>query len=226
MTESKTIFFWDMDGVLLDSLGLDLQVVNPMLEERYGTGHTVSREFIRRKFALAIPEFIRDILMEVNRFTEEEWQVMVAWYEQVRREATFPLCPDAARCLEEVKASGCPQWVVSNTKERDLEAILSQTGIRPYFERLWGYDSHPNSARKPAPDIYLSAFEAAYQLHPTAERFVVCEDSVLGITSALEARRLWTFTTVEVNAVATGTDDAQDLQKADRVLATLKDFKL
>ena len=43
--------FWDMDGVLIDSLKLDLCVVNPMLEARFGEGVCVSREFILDRFA-------------------------------------------------------------------------------------------------------------------------------------------------------------------------------
>lgn len=217
------VIFWDMDGVLLDSLGLDLKVVNPLLEKRYGLGTTVSREFLRDKFALAIPEFIRDILLEVGHFTSQDWEGFVKEYEQLRRFESFLLCPGVKECLIFAKETGFFQWVVSNTREADLATILKRSNIADFFERWWGYDSHPRSGKKPAPDIYLSAFEQAYLRHPDAERFWVFEDSILGIESALAARQLWPQTPVTVVGVATGADDARDLH-ADRVVRSLESF--
>lgn len=221
---ASAVVFWDMDGVLIDSLGLDLNVVNPLLAARYGEGVGVSRSFIQSKFALAIPEFIRDILLEVGHYSQEAWAFFVTEYERVRREATYDLCPGARALLESAQGLGFPQWVVSNNKEADIELILKPTGIRSFFERLWGYDSHPQCAKKPAPDIYLQAFEAAWRQHPDAERFYVFEDSGLGVASAVEARRRWTQVPVMVCGVATGGDSASELQSADRVLDTLESF--
>lgn len=222
----ETVFFWDMDGVLIDSLGLDLKVVNPLLAQRYGADVQVSREFIQSKFALAIPEFIRDILLEVGRFSQDDWADLVGEYERLRRTTTFDLCPGVLEVLEMIRAQGGAQWVVSNNREEDIESILSSTAIRPYFDRLWGYDSHPQCAKKPAPDIYLQAFEAAFLKHSSATRFYVVEDSGLGVTAALEARRLWNLLPVVVYGVATGGDPAAELQRADQVLPTLESLTL
>lgn len=218
------IIFWDMDGVLIDSLGLDLQVINPMLEATYGPGYKVSREFIRSKFALAIPEFIRDILLEVGRFDRSDWKAMVQEYERLRVMATYALCPGAKDCLEQAKQFGFPQWVVSNNREADIEAILNQVGIRDYFSGVWGYDSHPQIAKKPAPDIYWGAFEKAQLDFPEALKYWVFEDSGVGVASAVAARASWKEVPVEVVGVATGGDYKADLSAADRVLDSLERF--
>ncbi|MDP2624917.1 MAG: HAD family phosphatase [Candidatus Peregrinibacteria bacterium] len=226
------IIFWDMDGVLIDSLGLDLQVINPMLEQKYGKGTEVSRDFIRSKFALAIPEFIRDILLEVDRFNRDDWEWMVQEYEVLRRTAKFKLCPGARDRLEEAKALGFPQWVVSNNREADIDVILKEAGLREFFDRVWGYDSHPQVVKKPAPDIYLGAFESAYLEYAEASKFWVFEDSGMGIESAVSAREIWNDSpvnerdvSVEVMGVATGGDRPEDLMKASRVLDSLESFK-
>lgn len=220
------IFFWDMDGVLIDSLGLDLQVVNPWLREKYGPEKEVSREFIRQQFAYAIPEFCRNILMEVGEFNVKDWETFVADYEILRRSAKFELCPGVKELLNKAQALGVNQWVVSNNKEEDIVAILEKVGIRDFFERIFGYDSCPAMAKKPAPDIYLNAFEAAVSQYPQAKEFVVFEDSVPGVEAALLAQRLWKNGLVRVVAVATGGEDIKDLQKADQVVSTLENFSL
>lgn len=220
------IFFWDMDGVLIDSLGLDLQVVNPWLREKYGPGKEVSREFIRQQFAYAIPEFCRNILMEVGEFNAKDWETFVADYEQLRRLAKFELCPGVKALLSKAQSLGVQQWVVSNNKEKDIAEILEKVGIRDCFERIFGYDSCPTIVKKPAPDIYLNAFEAVYAQCPQASEFVVFEDSIPGVESATQAKQLWKKVPVRVVAVATGGDDIKDLQKADQVVPTLESFSL
>src|SRR3989338_3826126 len=179
--------FWDMDGVLIDSLGLDLCVVNPMLEARFGKGVCVSREFIRNRFALSIPEFIRAILEEVECFEPQICEAMVGEFEALRRSATYALCPGIQARLDEARFLGFSQWVVSNNTEADIDLILRQVGIRDYFDGVYGVDSGVILVKKPSPDIYLNAFEKAGQ----ADRYWVFEDSALGIRSAKAARACW-----------------------------------
>jgi beta-phosphoglucomutase-like phosphatase (HAD superfamily) len=220
----EKIIFWDMDGVLIDSLGLDFQVVNPILEKKYGPGHEVSREFIRSKFALAIPEFIRDILLEVGQFNQPDWAWMVEEYERLRVEASYDLCPGAIECLQEAQRRGYWQWVVSNNKESDIDTILQATGIRDFFTQLWGYDAHPQIAKKPAPDIYLGAFDTVMVDYPDSE-YVVVEDSAMGVQSAVSARAERPDLNVRVVGVTTGGDVANDLQQADEILTSLEQLK-
>ena len=141
--------FWDMDGVLIDSLELDLCVVNPMLEARFGLGVGVNREFIRDCFALAIPEFIRAILQEVKCYDPLICDAMVTEYEALRRSACYELCPGVRDRLEEARDLGFSQWVVSNNLEADIDRILMQVGIRDYFDGVCGYDSDGMVAKKP-----------------------------------------------------------------------------
>jgi beta-phosphoglucomutase-like phosphatase (HAD superfamily) len=215
---------WDMDGVLIDSLGLDLKVINPMLREKYGEVEEINREFIRERFALAIPEFCRDILKEIDRYTPEDLEWMVKEYELLRRQATYDLCPGVTALLEGIKAEGFPQWVISNNKEADIDVILKRVGIREYFDNVWGYDSNPAISKKPAPDIYLGAFKAAMAQYEGIQEFFVFEDSQMGIESAVGARSLWNGVPVRVFGVGTGGDSMEMLNEADEVFETLKNF--
>lgn len=218
------ILFWDMDGVLIDSLGLDFEVINPMLAEKYGPEVCVSRKFLWSVFALAIPEFIRAVLMEVNRFSAQDFGEMARNYEKLRFCAEFALCPGVLSSLKKARALGFPQWVVSNNKVADVKRILERVGIVPYVDCIWGYDANDVVAKKPAPDIYLGAFKSALLQYPDAKMFYVFEDSKLGVASALAARSLWASVPVRVIGVLTGGDSRSDLRLADQILPTLESF--
>src|SRR3989338_7571993 len=75
--QTKAIL-WDMDGVLVDSLSLDLWVVNELLEKCAGKRVTLSRNFIRSIFAFEIPKFWELIFQRVKK----EFKVSISVIEQ------------------------------------------------------------------------------------------------------------------------------------------------
>ncbi|MBT7483369.1 HAD family phosphatase [Candidatus Peregrinibacteria bacterium] len=220
------VYFWDMDGGLIDSLQLDLDVVNPWLKKRFGCKAQVSKEFIASKFALAIPEFCKAILKKVGEYDDQVCTEMVKEYDQLREETVFTLCPGVRGCLEGIQAKGDAQWVVSNNMEKSIIAILEKVGLKEFFDRFLGYDSAAKIVKKPAPDIYLNAFNKAIENYPKAEKFLVFEDSEIGLQAALKAQKIFKKVPVQVIAVATGGDLFGRLKAggADLVLPNLKFF--
>src|SRR3989339_699535 len=98
----KTIL-WDMDGVLIDSLGLDLKVINPILEKEFGVKNGVSKDFLKSIFACAVPEFCKMILEKIEKYSEENLNKFIVQFEEFRRNAKFDLLPNVAESLEKFK---------------------------------------------------------------------------------------------------------------------------
>jgi len=226
-----------MDGVLIDSLGLDLKVINPILEKEFGVKNGVSKDFLKSIFACAVPEFCKMILEKIEKYSEENLNKFIVQFEEFRRNAKFDLLPNVAESLEKFKSQDAVQYVVSNNKEEDIKRILKNCGILKYFEDVIGYDTFGKIAKKPAPDIYIFVIEKVLEKFKKIKQFYVFEDSCVGIRSAVGAKmeahcppslklRRVNNVPVRVIGVATGADSFENLEKAgaDIVIFSLKDF--
>lgn len=179
---------WDMDGVLIDSLGLDIKVCNQLITEYFGPEYPLSDAFIRTIFALHPPAFWRRIFEHLEEShgltcdTTIQAEILHR-YEQARVEATFDLLPGIPEILTEAKSQGLRMAVVSNNATSDVEAILHHSGILTAFDLVFGNDLE-GFQKKPAPDGYL---HAARQLGVAPEQCVVVEDSLLGLEAGFRA---------------------------------------
>lgn len=202
---------WDMDGVLLDTLGLDFEICNRLLAEHLGgrgaqdETPTVSRDFIRSIFAFHPDEFWRRILARVGEEPGidgalEALDPILDEYEEARRTATFALNPGIAEILAAATEAGLPMAVVSNNPTADVRAILTAAGIADMFREILGNDLEA-LAKKPAPDTYRAA---ARRLGVPIERCTVVEDSPLGLEAGHRSG-------ARVVAVATGGNELAEL---------------
>ncbi|WP_417910677.1 HAD-IA family hydrolase [Candidatus Electronema sp. PJ] len=178
--ETKAILF-DMDGVLLDSLGLDLSLCGELLKKQLGRPVKLSKEFIRSIFAYHPPEFWRRIFAFVateHGITAEDavQHAVLAEYNQVRNESVFPVNPGIIAILTACKVQGIKTAVVSNNPTEDVRRIITQSGIAAYFDLIVGNDLH-ELRPKPAPDTYIYA---ANLLEIPPAHCAVIEDSLLG----------------------------------------------
>lgn len=207
---------WDMDGVLLDTLGLDFEICNRLLAEHLGDRlpegvepPRVSRQFIRSIFAYHPDEFWRRILARVREEHAIEGGVeglvdvldaILEPYEEARRSATFALNPGIGEVLAAATQHGLPMAVVSNNPTADVRQILEAAGIGGAFAEILGNDLE-TLAKKPAPDTYLAA---ARRLGVPIEHCTVVEDSALGLESGHRSG-------ARVVAVATGGNTLDEL---------------
>ena len=102
----------DMDGVLIDSLGLDLKVVNVLLRE-IGLS-PIAVAFIKANFALSVTDFWTAILVEIgckpsNPFLPQ----VVDSYNAVRRKEKIELLPLVRTFLEQTKKLGLAPPITS-----------------------------------------------------------------------------------------------------------------
>ena len=178
---------WDMDGTVLDSLALDLEICNDLLRKHLAADVHVSRSFIRDHFALDVPMFWQRILEQVEAdfgvASGSAFHPILAAYEAARTSASFAPCPGACEVLEEAKRRGIPLAIVSNNETAGVRSILRQSGVEPLFDVIVGND-HAEVKKKPAPDTYLLA---AKMLRVDPARCAVVEDSLIGVESGKRA---------------------------------------
>jgi HAD superfamily hydrolase (TIGR01509 family) len=199
---------WDMDGVLLDTLGFDYEICNQLLNQHFGSQVNVKRDFIRSIFAYDPVEFWRLILECVRDEhgiprTESYLDQILESYNSARNASNFRVNPGIVEILDAAVKISLKMAVVSNNPLEDLKKILSQAGIIDYFSHIVGND-HETLNKKPAPDTYLLG---AKILGVKSERCVVVEDSLLGAESGSRAK---CFTI----GVATGSADFESLSQS------------
>jgi beta-phosphoglucomutase len=180
MKEKFAVLF-DMDGVIIDS--------NPYHKDAW-------MEFCRRyKVELKeedVPRFIygktnKTALADVFRkqFSAEESfrlsEEKEAIYRELHRE-DINLIQGLDSLLKALNQQGIPLAVCTNAPVANLDFMLDETGIRPYFRVL--IDASQVSKGKPDPEIYL---KAAQLLNIPPERCIVIEDSTVGVEAGLQA---------------------------------------
>ncbi len=203
---STQAILWDMDGVLIDSLGLDFSICNRLLSLHFGDRVKISNDFIRSLFAYHPPEFWRLILSHVEEKIPDAMKFMDAIlteYESARREGVFELNPGIAEILQEAKTRSLKMAVVSNNLTEDVKEILRRAGILDYFDAVIGNDME-DFKKKPAPDTYLFA---AKTLKADPEKCVAVEDSLIGVEAGSRAG-------CHTVGVATGGTDFAELDSA------------
>ena len=217
LPENIRAILWDMDGVLLDTLGLDQRICDEILHPYFGTQIRLGKAFIRSLFAYHPEDFWRLILDHVKKEysiaePERHFDEILKKYLHIRNNSVFETNPGIREILEDAREKGLKLAVVSNNPTADVKQVLDLSGILPYFDLVVGNDVRDNLKKKPEPDTYLFAAES---LHVRIEDCAVIEDSVIG---AHAGRASGAF----VIGVATGGADFADLEKSgftDRVYA-------
>lgn len=179
---------WDMDGVLIDSLGLDLIVINTLLQKYFQLDISLPRRYIRSIFAYDIPTFWKKILEKIEqeygiKNTTKYFQEIGQEYTEIRQNTAFMINPGIREILKAAAEKNIGQAVVSNNPHHDIEEILKRADILDFFTVIVGND-HTDIQKKPAPDPYLFACK---KIHISPEYCVVVEDSVLGVAAGKQA---------------------------------------
>jgi HAD superfamily hydrolase (TIGR01509 family) len=173
---------FDCDGVLVDSEGITNGVLRDMLEER---GWKLSREECMRLFLGKAVKDEKDLIeAKTGQPLTEDWFVRFRERRNTGLLAGVEPIRHAVRAVEQISAmfggriaccSGADRWKV--------EMQLAKCGLLPFFEgRI--YSGHEMPRSKPAPDVYLAAM---VPLGVVAQRCVVVEDTVTGVTAGIAA---------------------------------------
>lgn len=130
---------WDFNGTLLDDVWTGIVSVNKLLEDR-GLQKIASVEDYRRVFRFPIIEYYRSLGFD---FDKEPYEVIapqwVALYlENVKSAGLYD---DARQTLEQVRAAGLRQTLLSATELNMLKGQVRELGVEGYFDRIAGLDN-------------------------------------------------------------------------------------
>ena len=176
---------WDLDGTLVDSFQLDLDVCASILSDHAGRSIHIPEALLREGFALSGADFWRFLFrsLEVQAPAQSLDRALEAahadWLAQ-RLVRAFPINEGVREVLAAARAAGLRQAVVSNNPQDEVERILANSGLGDSFDLVAGNDGS-GRAKKPAPDSYLYA-AGALGLEPG--RCAAVEDAVLGLRAA------------------------------------------
>lgn len=218
MTEQRAYFF-DMDGVLFDSMpshaiawdrvmsthGLPFTARDCYLNEGR-TGESVIREAVWKAHQReATREEITTIYAEKS-----------AYFSMLEeKEGGTPPIPGVAEVLKHLASLGCQIWVVTGSGMRSLIDNLN-TALPPVFQRDRMITAFDVTHGKPDPEPYLKAWERSGL---SKEQCVVIENAPLGVQSGKAAG-------LTVYAVNTGVLSNEDLEQAgaDRVFNSMAEL--
>lgn len=199
---------WDLDGVLADTEDLHYESWVQTLADY---AMPFSRAQFRATFGMNNAGTLRalwpspptpELITEIGRRKEDIFRQTLRGRAQA--------LPGVRDWLERFQRWGYRQAVASSAPAANIDALVDELGIRPYFLALTAGDGLPS---KPDPAVFLAA---ARSIDVAPDRCLVIEDSVAGVTAARRAG-------MRCIAVAT-TNPASALQGADLVVDRLSDL--
>lgn len=170
---------WDMDGVLVDTAEFHFQT---WLEALSAHNIPFTRESFRATFGMNNAGTLAallgetpspELLAEIGERKEQQFRRAIRG--QVR-----PL-PGVLAWLKRLRSEGARQGVASSAPPANIDALLDEMGLRPFFDVVGsGSDLPP----KPDPSLFL---QVSGLLGVAPGHCVVIEDSVAGVRAARRA---------------------------------------
>ena len=184
MTISHIIF--DCDGVLVDSEPLSMRADVEILT-RAGIRITEA-EAHRRFVGTTFQDMIKALEKEHGtKLPENLSDIKNARMNEMYR-TELKLVRGVRDALEDIRNMGLSMSIASNGPKDRVKLALQLTGLLPYFKNaIVTFEDVPQG--KPAPDMYLLAAKNA---GTKADNCLVVEDSIAGVTAAVDAG-CWTL---------------------------------
>ncbi len=205
---NKLGVLWDMDGVLVDTGELHYRSWKETLDE---AGIPFDRDVFRETFGMNNAGILEHLLGEkpdqelVNRISEQK--------ERIFRDSVpgnVQTLPGVIPWLARLQQSGARMAVASSAPSANIELMVEELNIRPYFQALVSGADLPG---KPDPATFL---EAARQIGMEPGQCVVVEDAIAGVQAAINAG---------MKCVAvTNTNARRALSKADIIVDSLEEL--
>lgn len=196
--KDKKYIIFDMDGTLIDSVGV-WNRTDQILIERFG-GKTIDLDFIQNDRE----EFLRNnqssvIYLEYCKFLIEKYSLSITdpqalldirnavSKETLKSETDFKR--DVVQLINILKAKGLTlvlatmtTWVQLDIYSKKNKKMLSQMNIRDIFDYITSSDDVKN--KKPDPEIYLTIMN---RYGVDASKCLVFEDSYTGVLASKNA---------------------------------------
>lgn len=181
MLKDKRAAIFDLDGTLVDSMGIwgdidieylgkhNLEVPEDLQKAVEGLAFTEVAEYFKSRFSLS--DSVEDIKADWNRMAMDKYRFQV------------PLKPGARSFLDYLKEHGFRLGVASSNSIELVTAALDAHGIRDLFSCI--LTCCDVKYGKPKPDVYL---EVAKRLDVKPFECIVFEDIPVGIMAGNAAK--------------------------------------
>ena len=203
---SVKALLWDLDGVIADTAPSHFRAWQRLADDR---GVTFTEVDFKQTFGKRNPEIIAEKFG--GNIPADEAQALAQRKEEVFRriigQSVRPF-PGVLNLMLSLRAAGWTMALVSSTPIENITLILSALQIRGQFDTV--VSDADVTHGKPDPEGYVLAAE---RLGAAADRCVVIEDAIAGVTAAKSAG---------MKCVAvTNTHPAERLREADIVVDSL-----
>lgn len=197
-----------MDGVLIDSVGLNWQAYNEVLSSRYDVrvseneiGNYVGRTLLTQVFLLNQHFHIQ---IDANAFTRDTDAIKDKLFKTIQPK------PGVVTLLKSLEAAHIPRAVGTSMSLETTKARLTTAGIWQYFDTF--VTEEDVKQHKPQPDVFLRVAE---KLHTAPGHCVIFEDAPAGVEAAKSGG-------MKCIAVETPLVDRQNLSSADSIVTSLE----
>lgn len=198
---------FDCDGVLVDSEPITLGVLRDMLIE---LGWNLSmQECVQHFLGITLRQERALIEARTGRAMSEDWLAQFYQRRNQALEERLEIIVGADLAVTAAQQHSAGRIACASGADRfKIEMQLTKVGLLPYFEgRIFSGHEVPRS--KPAPDVYLAA---AQHLQAAAQRCLVIEDTVTGVSAGVAAgATVWGYCPERENADALIAAGASDL---------------
>ncbi|HKG37656.1 MAG TPA: HAD-IA family hydrolase [Conexibacter sp.] len=179
---ARGLVIFDCDGVLVDSMGIDMRELTRAITAAGGT--MTAREVEDAFHGVALADIERGVATHLSGPVPDGWMERFL----ADRAAAFAreLRPieGAAEALAGVRAAGWEACIASGGARQKMELTLRVAGLRGAVPDGRIFSAYDVARPKPAPDLFLHA-AATCGFAPDA--CVVVEDSLPGVTAGLAA---------------------------------------
>lgn len=176
MKEFKAAIF-DLDGTLLDSMGVWKEIDVAFLEKR---GISLPDDYVKMITSLGF-EAAANYTIDRFGLKEEPREIIREWYDMAKDAYanTVTLKPNAREYLDTLKRKGVRIAVATSSDSELVKPALLNNGIFSYFQHI--VTVRDVTRGKGYPDIYE---EAASRMHIQPADTVVFEDILKGVEGA------------------------------------------
>lgn len=129
-------FIWDWNGTLLDDVGINMEIINILLEEK-GKKPLESREYYLREFDFPVINFYLKVGFDLKK---EDFPLVARRYAALFNEM-YPhaeIFHDAREILSLIKHSGKEQLIISATEQNYLLKQVAYFELEHFFTDVLG----------------------------------------------------------------------------------------
>ncbi len=179
---ARGLVIFDCDGVLVDSMGIDMRELTRAIE---AIGGTMTLQQVDAAFhGIALADIRRGVEAHLGRPIPDGWvEDFLAVRARAFERELQPIA-GAEEAVAGVRAAGWESCIASGGSLEKMEQTLRVTGLAGVFPDDRIFSAYGVARPKPAPDLFLHA-AAACGFGPDA--CVVVEDSVPGVTAGRAA---------------------------------------